>query len=42
MKWEEEGYTRKDDHGNIISIVCAPVPSRPATGTLLRKSWCDW
>ena len=21
MKWEEEGYTRKDEHGNMISIV---------------------
>ena len=21
MKWEEEGYTRKDEHGNIISVV---------------------
>lgn len=26
MKWEEEGYTRKDEHGNIISIVRDPPP----------------
>lgn len=29
MKWEEEGYTRKDDHGNLISIVRSPIPPFP-------------
>ena len=28
MKWEEEGYTRKDEHGNMISIVRIALPCR--------------
>ena len=27
MKWEEEGYTRKDESGQIISIVRSPTLS---------------
>lgn len=29
MKWEEEGYTRKDEHGNMISIVPLSFPRIP-------------